>query len=362
MVAWRNDSEAGTNGAAVTVGNSGGGSDNAFNDVAPGTGGSIKYSNVTPSHGALCIAMQPASGQPCYVERTVPNASQVTARYGFKFSRLPPVAITIFEWRNGSGTPNALKVVISASGKLSIHDNADATLWTADSTIPVAKWFRIWPALLKGTTSSNGQMSLAYFLGNSLSDVDNGPAVTTGRNAGTSVITTMRVGKLEGSTFADLFWIDDGGADDGNMLDIPWVSVGKPSAPLEVTAAIGVPGQALVAWLPPTDHGGSAISGYTVVASTGETMTVSGTTTAVLFSGLAAVSTTFKVKATNDAGDSVLSAASNAVTPTTATPAEPSGGVFMLLGGEYVRATISQRFGPVPVDPAGGFGSGGGGF
>lgn len=87
-----------------------------------------------------------------------------------------------------------------------------------------------------------------------------------------------------------------------------------PAAPTDVQATAG-DGAATVAWTAPEDDGGSAVTSSTVTAAPGgATCTTDGTTCAVpgLTNGTAY---TFTVVATNEAGDSAVSATSAPVTP-----------------------------------------------
>jgi titin len=94
--------------------------------------------------------------------------------------------------------------------------------------------------------------------------------------------------------------------------------VTKPDALTTVSATTG-DAQATVSWNIPTNNGGSSIISYVVICSSseGETQTiVDGSTTTTTIYGLTNGTTyTFTVVATNAAGDSPPSAASNPVTP-----------------------------------------------
>lgn len=88
-----------------------------------------------------------------------------------------------------------------------------------------------------------------------------------------------------------------------------------------------------VAFTTPSSTGGSAITGYTVIASNGATAT--GTASPITITGLSlGIPYTFTVSATNVAGTSVASAPSTSITlrgspgvPTTPTPSQTVSGV-----------------------------------
>ncbi|MEI7025164.1 S-layer homology domain-containing protein, partial [Paenibacillus sp. y28] len=95
-----------------------------------------------------------------------------------------------------------------------------------------------------------------------------------------------------------------------------------PGAPTNVTAA-GGNGQAVITFTPPTENGGSAITGYKVIVLP-DNITVTGTASPMTITGLInGKRYTFQVIAINAVGHSELSSESNAVTP--GAPSEDSG-------------------------------------
>jgi hypothetical protein len=98
-----------------------------------------------------------------------------------------------------------------------------------------------------------------------------------------------------------------------------------PGAPTAVSAVAG-DGQATVTWTAPASTGGSPITGYTVTPYVGAAaqapVAFASTATSQTISGLAnGTAYTFKVRASNAAGDGAESGASAAVTP--AAPTDP---------------------------------------
>jgi uncharacterized protein (TIGR02145 family) len=99
-----------------------------------------------------------------------------------------------------------------------------------------------------------------------------------------------------------------------NCPGVPCITAAVPGPPTSVTASAGN-ASASVAFVAPTNNGGSAITGYTVTSSPGG-ITATGATSPINVTGLTnGTAYTFRVVATNAIGNSVASAASTAITP-----------------------------------------------
>ncbi|MFD2170479.1 S-layer homology domain-containing protein [Tumebacillus lipolyticus] len=136
-----------------------------------------------------------------------------------------------------------------------------------------------------------------------------------------------------------------------------------PGQPTDVKA-IGSDGRAKVSFQAPQSDGGSAITGYTVTAwlnGQATAITATGKSSPITIDGLTnGTAYTFKVQATNRAGNSVASAASNAVIPSASnggSPSTPEAAVVLVNGKlEYagtlkVTSVNSQQVATITLDP-----------
>ena len=123
-----------------------------------------------------------------------------------------------------------------------------------------------------------------------------------------------------------------------------------PNAPTGVTVASG-DAQVTVSFTAPTNNGGSSVTGYTVTASDGST--ISGTTSPLTITGLTnGTAYTFTIKATNINGDSVASSASASSTPVASsipvlvTPGQPTGNPYV---GSTLTSNVTFSGSPTPT-------------
>ncbi len=123
----------------------------------------------------------------------------------------------------------------------------------------------------------------------------------------------------------------------------PAAPITAPGVPTSISAAPGN-ASATLTFTAPSSNGGAAISVYTVTSSGGQTTT--GTGSPITVNGLTnGIAYTFTVTATNSAGVSLASSASNSVTPVAPTTSVPILSGWNLVGNSFANSVaISTMF------------------
>jgi hypothetical protein len=131
---------------------------------------------------------------------------------------------------------------------------------------------------------------------------------------------------------------DDSAASSFVVDDVAVTTPSSPVVPGAVTGVAAVAGdsQAVVSWAAPVSDGGAAVTGYTVTAAPGgRSVSTTGATEATVTGLTNGTAYIFTVTATNEAGTSPASAASDPVTPN-ALPGPPVIGTATAANGSAV--------------------------
>lgn len=274
---------------------------------APANGGSpITSYTVTPYIGSTAQTPTTVTGSPPPTSTTISGLTNGST-YTFTVTATNSVGSSAASSPSNAVTPTAPTPPDAPTNVTATAGNASATVsWTAPSNGGAAiTRYTVTPYI--GTTPQTA------------TTVSGSPPATsatiTGLTNGTAYTFVVTATNSAGT----------GPASSASNVVTPTAPT-APGPPTGVTATAGS-GSATVSWTAPS-NGGSAITSYTVtpyIGSTAQTpTTVTGsppaTTTTIigLTNGLAY---TFTVTATNSVGSGSASSASNAVTPTAATPA-----------------------------------------
>lgn len=219
---------------------------------------------------------------------------------------------------SGAGVPDAAVTDDGTHVLATAHDGPVREYDASDLQYDGVSYSSLWSAV--ATTAANGSKlvvgSLVYTTvveypsgdpSQAPVSVGIGPTMTRGIAISPDGLTAFVVTTLTPETTPVTIYL--------NLL--PLVALppdGSPVPPTGVTAVAGV-GAARVSWSPPSYHGKSSLTGYTVTSSGGASVSVDGSTLTALIAGLSPVPHTFTVAATNANGTSAPSAPSNVITP-----------------------------------------------
>jgi hypothetical protein len=277
---------------------------------SPGAGTPTGAMSFTDSAGTLCASAPLSLSTPdtatCTTTYTGEAESDtVTATYS---------SDTNYAASNGATTVSVSTVPDAPTNVTATAGNASATVsWTAAGDEGSA---------ITGYTVSDGS----------------GDTCTT---AGTSCTVT---GLTNGAAYS--FTVTATNANGTGAASAPSLSVtpsAVPDVPTGVTATAGN-ASATVSWTAAGDEG-STITGYTVMASTGQTCVTSASP--CVMRGLTnGVVVTFTVTATNANGTSPASAPSNSVEPSSNTAAITSAGSVTIAAGKPLRFTVTTSGSP----------------
>ena len=164
--------------------------------------------------------------------------------------------------------------------------------------------------------SSNGGSPIT---GYTVTSSPGGITATGGANSNSINVTGLTNGTAYTFTVVATNAIGNSVASSASTAVTPVAPNTVPGPPTSVVATAGN-ASASVAFVAPTNNGGSAITGYTVTSSPGG-ITATGATSPINVTGLTnGTAYTFTVVATNAIGNSVASSASTAVTPVAVCP------------------------------------------
>lgn len=198
----RNNCEGASSGTTITTANS---DDNSAGDALDiSTSGTRTYDNAWVNSGSTSWKCEGTSGNTAILayDRTDPS---VATRVYFRFTGNPGETCGILQARNSGSMGD---VHMRTDGKLQVTDDAGTILFTTASALSTSTTYRLEHYVAKGTTTSNGKVSFAYYLGDSPTPVESA-FVSTTANMGTADVTSMRFGKLTGIASTWAVWFDD---------------------------------------------------------------------------------------------------------------------------------------------------------
>jgi len=204
MGIYKQDSEGNSNGAAVSVATSGSGSNVAFGNVNSG----LTYSNAQAAHGTYSVSV-PASVVHNGPNWPVLNGERTFAgRFYFYATGATSTDFVMLQLQVNGGL--SARVLFQGTGKLRLTTTGAVQRWTSTNTYPLNQWVRVEFEGNIGTTASNGQIRILYYLGDSTTPVDQSAWITgIDLGGGSGSLEQIFVYKYGSGTLAGSLWEDD---------------------------------------------------------------------------------------------------------------------------------------------------------
>lgn len=250
----------GPDGTTITVGNSATYGD-AFASPINLNSGDIEYDTAQFMHGTASALVQPASGAVSELRWDYSATTTAVVSFYVRLSGSFSTASTLCQVRNSSGSAAILQINTSTL-RFRVQNSAGTSLFNS-ATISTGTWYRVEMRVVRGTSTTDGTIQFAYYLGDSLTPVETAYS-STAVNAGTTDLTNVRIGRPSSAT-ADVttFWIDSAqllSGSDAGSLGNPW-----SLQPIELTTTRVSDTAVDVAWTHPSD----ATAGVSIIRCLG---------------------------------------------------------------------------------------------
>lgn len=185
MTVVSNNFEGGSNGIAVTTGNSGGSSGTAF-DAVFGTG--LTYSSADATQGVMGASV--AAGAIGAGQWNLSSVAHVAAKLKFTPKALATADTHLIRIHNGA--TRVFTVHINAAGKLRVDDATGTSgVFTFSNVLGVGTTYRLEAYVVAGSTTSNGTIKVAYYLGSSTTPVESAYVNTSANTGGSGTVFTL---------------------------------------------------------------------------------------------------------------------------------------------------------------------------
>jgi hypothetical protein len=146
------------------------------------------------------------------------TATSAAFRFYFKVTTLPGSNVVIMRSFNNSAV-RWLSVQVNSLNKLVLQlTNSDTTVYTSTSAISANTWYRVEGSVTMGN-ASNAVVNFKYYVGDSLTSVDAGLAITNGNTGTGTQMADFRFG-IVSSTIAFTLRMDDLAVNDGTTTFI----------------------------------------------------------------------------------------------------------------------------------------------
>lgn len=206
MVAVANTAEGGSDETAVTTGNSGGSSGDAWDSVSIGTAATLVFDTAQAVRGSLsyrhATGATSTTANARWTSTTLTGSpSQLWGRFYCRFS--DPLSDRSIA-RARSGTTQVIRLQITSSGTIQLRNSANSVVATSSTVLSADTWYRIEFNAVPGTTATS---EFKIFVGDSTTATE-----TVNGSSDYSSATTVDefgIGNFANGADAPSMWYDD---------------------------------------------------------------------------------------------------------------------------------------------------------
>jgi len=241
MTQYTHIAEGGTAGSAITAANSGGASGTAFFAVNVSGTATWTYSATGKAHGSLGYRFQDAgaSTDKGYIRTaTAAGVDQFSDRTYFTLNTVPTTAQDLLVFVDTGTSVKLCSVGMLSAGQLRVSNATGATLSQFNGPLTAGTLYRVETQWHKGTTTTDGQVAVQLFAGDSTTALWTYSA--TNVNVGTTQFQYKWYGDNNGSHVSDITF-DDIVLDDATQTPIgPYIAAATASVtPTSVVSGTG---------------------------------------------------------------------------------------------------------------------------
>ena len=195
----------GSNGVAVSTGNSGGALGSPFDTITISAGGAVTYDTSANAGGTSSIkaASQGVSAYVGWTSTSLGTQSDIYARMYLRFAAYPSAGAAVMRFASGANTTATINV--TNTGQLRIRNSAGTLLGSGTSTIPLNQWVRL-EAHVQPSASS-GTVNVRLYLQANSSTINETVNVTNA--ALTATVDEVDFGLIRNASAGDIMWFDE---------------------------------------------------------------------------------------------------------------------------------------------------------
>jgi len=295
MALLQNSFEGQTNGTSATGTNSANsGTALAFNR---GTGSTTVYSNAHPGHGSIGLLLASGASAACSAVFNGISTPSLAVRRYFYTDALPTATVGVL----GVGTVSAY---ITSTGAVQVNNASGSAVFTSSVQLSANTQYRFELWVQSGTTTSNGVINFAVYLGGATTAVTGTTYTSSTANTGTTNLVTATYGRAAaGTASAWNDYLDEPAAQDSATGFIGTAANNTPTVDAGADQSVE-PFSTVTLTATGSDTDGT-IASYAWTQTSGTGVTLSGTGASRTFTAPAAQSSqvlVFSVTCTDDGG------------------------------------------------------------